>query len=397
MPASVNQQLADATVDHSVDLQHYANGVVYRMIALLNRTDVDLAAQLSAAIERLGQESFTVERLDQLLASVRELNTQAYDRIESELGPELQQLTSYEAGYQLQLFTSVLPAQVPVAAAVSAETVAGAALQAVSGIGSTLETALATVEQVYAAAMARPFQGKLLSEWIDNLEEQRAIRVRDAIRIGFVENATNDEIIKKIRGTRANGYEDGIIQIDRRNAEAVVRTAVQHTAGFVRDRFHEANSDILESVQWSSTLDTRTSEICRVRDGLEYEAVSHKPVGHHVPWLGGPGRAHWQCRSCSVPVVKGWGDLGSDVDVAGFDGGTRASMDGQVAEETTYAQWLEKQSAARQDQVLGASRGKLLREGGLSVEKFSNNRGRWLSLDELRASDAAAFRKAGLE
>ena len=95
-----------------------------------------------------------------------------------------------------------------------------------------------------------------------------------------------------------------------------------------------------------------------------------------------------------MPVLVSFHELGLNIDE--FTPTTRAGMDGQVAADTTYGDWLKRQSAARQDQVLGATRGKLLRDGGMTVDRFANDKGRWLSLDTLRAQDAAAFTKAGL-
>jgi hypothetical protein len=93
-------------------------------------------------------------------------------------------------------------------------------------------------------------------------------------------------------------------------------------------------------------------------------------------------------------VVKSWRELGIDMDE--MSPGTRASMDGQVPADMSYGAWLKKQSAARQDDILGPSRGALLRKGGLEMERFYNDKGRYLSLDELRERDAAAFKRAGL-
>jgi len=50
----------------------------------------------------------------------------------------------------------------------------------------------------------------------------------------------------------------------------------------------------------------------------------------------------------------------------------------------TYGQWFARQSAARQDEIVGAKRGELFRAGKLSFDKFTDDKGRWLSLDELR-------------
>lgn len=372
MPTT-NERLRDAAVSHAVDLQQFANGLVARLIALLNRSDADIMARLQAALDGLTSPEATVERLEILLASVRALNFQAYQRVERDLTGELRALAEAEAGHQLALFEAILPPQV------------------VAQVG----VAAVNVEQAYAAAMARPFQGRLLREWAADIGEARMVRVRDAVRQGFVQQESVGEIVRRIRGTRARAYADGLLEIDRRGAEAVVRTAVSHTASVVRDRFFEGNGDMVKAQVWTATLDTRTSDICRLRDGKQYQPVSpYRPIGHGLPWLGGPGRAHWQCRSMAVPVLKSWRELGIPMD--DMPAGTRASMDGQVPAETTFADWLKRQSAARQDEVLGPVRGKLMRQGGLTLDRFYNEKGRQLSLDELKQRDAAAFRRAGL-
>lgn len=93
-------------------------------------------------------------------------------------------------------------------------------------------------------------------------------------------------------------------------------------------------------------------------------------------------------------MTKSFRDLGIDIDE--LSPGTRASMDGQVPADTTYGQWLKRQSAARQDDVLGPTRGALFRRGGLTIDKFADERGRELTLAELRERDAEAFSRAGL-
>ncbi|MBT2326111.1 hypothetical protein J7E62_27665 [Variovorax paradoxus] len=368
--ASVNEQLRDADISHAVDLQKYSNGVVRRLIAILNRADADLFAQLVGALERLPAESFTVERLETLLTSVRFVNARAYEAIGLELRDELKGLTEYEAGFQYQLFRSVIPEVLPIARM--------------------------TVDLAYTAALSRPFQGRLLAEWSKSIEADRMTRIRDAVRMGYVEQQTTSQIVARVRGTRAKGYADGIIEIDRRNAESVVRTAISHTAATTREGFHKENGDLIKAVSWSATLDSRTSPICRIRDGKRYTNETHKPIGHSLPWLGGPGKAHWGCRSSSVPITKSWAELGGAVDLPEFTPSQRASMDGTVPAETTFADWIKRQSAARQDEVLGPARGKLMRQGGLTLDRFYNDKGSYLSLDQLRERDAAAFSKAGL-
>lgn len=364
---SANERLQDEEIAHALGLQKYSNGVVRRIIALLNRTDADLFAKLTSALDRLPPESFTVTRLEQLLGSVRELNAEAYALVEEALTDELQDFAAYETAFQRSAMTSAMPAAV--VAQVDVAKVSGA--------------------QAYAAAMARPFQGRTLREWSASIESGRMARIRDAIRIGYTSNETTEQIIRRIRGTRAKGYEDGLIQTDRRWLESVVRTAISHTAAVAREKFIDANQDLIQAVRWEATLDNRTSSECRIRDGKQYTADTHKPIGHKIPWGGGPGQLHWCCRSTSCPVLKSWRDLGIPMD--DLDAGERASMDGQVPADTTYSEWLKRQPAARQDEVLGPTRAKEFR-AGKPLGSFYNDKGRWLTLDELVANDTARTR-----
>lgn len=368
---SVNDLLFDEAVRHQIHLAKYSNFVVRRIMAVLNRSDQRLYDELSAALARLDAESFTVERLESLLGSVRALNAQAYAQVGEELRKELVEFVVYEAAYQHQALTSLLPVQVHVASI--------------------------SAEQVYTAAFARPFQGVLLKGVLDDMEAGRAKKVRQTIAQGFVENKTTDQIIRELRGTRARAFADGLMEAPRRDIEAVTRTALSHMAGAVQDRFVGANLDLIKAVVWDSTLDLRTSPICRLRDKLLYTPDTHKPIGHSVPWLGGPGRAHWRCRSHQVYVLKSNEELGLDVPEIVVKGKTRASLDGQVPAETNFADWLKKQSAARQIEVLGPARAQLMRDGKLPLERMYGQNGQYLTLEEMRARDAEAFRRAGLK
>lgn len=366
--ATVNELLFDELTAHAVDLQQYSEGVIRRMISLLNKTDADLAAELAAALERMPADSFTVERLERLLGSARELNAAAYAAVTEALQGELLELAAYEAGYQATLYQSAIPAAVQVRYSIAS----------------------VAPNQVYSAAMSRPFQGSLLKDFAKELGESRMAKIRNAIRAGYVEGKTASEIVRAIRGSRAANYADGILQRPRRDLMAVVNTAISHTASVAREQFVSANSDLIKAEVWRSTLDARTTaEFCVPRDGKQYTPVTHKPIGHKVPWLSGPGKIHWNCRSTSTPVTKSWRELG--IPIEEISPSDRASMDGTVPAETTFASWLQRQSAARQDQVLSPERGRLIREGGLKLPDMYSPNGRYLTLEQLRERDAAAF------
>jgi hypothetical protein len=354
---TANETIADEALSHAVDLQRYSNAAVRKIISRLNETDKRLVAALNEALERLSPESFTVERLESLLFSVRTINREAFELIGRELTEELRSFTEYEAAYQRQALVSALPVQVSVASI--------------------------SPEIVYAAAIAKPFQGVFLKGVLKDIEEARAKKIRQAIAQGYTEGRTTNDIIREIRGTRAAGYSDGLMEVSRRDADAIVRTAIGHMARFTQDRFHEANSDIIKAVMWLSTLDLKTSPICRVRDRKLYKPVTHAPIGHSLPWLGGAGAAHYRCRSHATVVLKSWKEMG--INIPEKDSETRASLDGQVPSETSYSQWLGKQSATRQTEVLGAKRAELLRSGKLKLEDMYSSKGVYLTLEELKA------------
>lgn len=365
--ANVNLVIEDEQVAHAVSLEKYKVGVVKRIISLLNRSDADLSAALSAALERLPAESFTVERLELLLDQVRLINTQAYASVATELQNDLRDLAGYEVSWQRALFESAIPNPVQV----------------------RFPIASVSAEQAYAAAMSRPFQGRLLRNWSTEIAADRMVKIRSAIRTGYLEGKTTDQIIRGIRGSRATGYADGFLERPRKDLAAVVRTAVSHTAATARDEFVKANEEIIKADRWVSTLDNKTSPMCRIRDQLQYTAVTHKPIGHKVPWLQGPGKIHWCCRSTSAPVTKSWKELGIPID--SMTPSQRASMDGSVPANTTYSEWIQRQSQARQESILGVERARLMRAGTVDFDQFYAPDGKFMTLEELRQKDVAVF------
>jgi SPP1 gp7 family putative phage head morphogenesis protein len=354
--ATVNEELADAAVRHAIGLQRYTSGELQRMMALLNRVDADIAAVMQKYDPTDVAPRYAEQRLEKMLIAIRELNAEVYDAFVKALSGDMRDLAAYEAAFQAKLIEQAIPVEFDVVKPPPA--------------------------QVRAAALARPFQGRLLKEWGKDLEASAFAKVRDSIRIGFVEGETIDQLVRRIRGTRVNQFKDGILEINRRNAEALVRTAVSHTANSARQDVFEANDDIIKGVRWVATLDSRTSAVCRGRDGTVYPIDK----GPRPP-------AHWNCRSTTVPVLKTWREMGIDADEA--NAGTRASMNGQVPASETYDSWLRKQPVEFQNEVLGATKAKLFR-AGLTMDRFVNRAGDELTLDELRRKEADIFKRAGV-
>lgn len=342
---SVNQELFDSQTLHNVRIEFLKNGIVKRMLDLLASSDAELSARLRVAIEDLQGSQFNVQRIEAILASVYEINRAVYSDFRESLNTELEQFAEYEATWQQDNLEKILPT------GISFERVA--------------------IPQVYAAAVARPFQSRLLSEWYETIEESAKVRIRDAVRLGVIQSETTGQIVKRIRGTRANAYKDGLIEISRKDAQTIVLTAVAHTQDVAKNAVYQANADLIDYEMWNATLDTRVCPQCAELDGKRFELGK----GPRPP-------LHMRDRCVRIPVLKSWRDLGFDVDE--LPPSTRASMDGQVPADMTYSAWLKKQSASIQDEVLGKERGRLYRQSGENLNKFINREGKFYTLEQLR-------------
>lgn len=353
---TVNGDLFDLAVRHQVGLQRFSTATVRKLIALLNRVDADLVAKIKELDPQEVTGAWSAKRVEKLLEAIRVINRDAYERVNRELTKELKGLAAYEGEFQAKALGKAFPVAVDIVSP--------------------------SAEQLYAAVNSRPFQGRVLKDWGKDLEASAFAKVRDAIRQGYVEGETTADIVRRIRGTKARKYEDGILAISRRNAESVVRTAINHTANAARQELYKANADLIGSWRFVATLDARTTVGCAALDGQTFKLGS----GPMPP-------RHYNCRSTTVPVTKTWRELGFDIDE--LPAGTRASMNGQVPANQTYQEWLKRQPVEVQDEVLGKTKGELFRKGDLPLERFVDD-GRTLTLDELRDLEGKAFAKAGL-
>lgn len=255
------------------------------------------------------------------------------------------------------------------------------------------EVAVPSVQALQAAATAAPLSvrgpggGVLLEAFVRKWGEADVERIEGVIRRGYFEGRTTDEIVRDLRGTKAANYADGALAVSRRHARTVAHTSLQHMAHVARAETFRANADLITGYRWVSTLDSKTSDVCKSLDGRVFELEQ----GPMPP-------AHPNCRSTTVPVTKTFREMGIDVDE--FGGGERASTNGPVDAGLTYFEWLKRQPAEFQDEALGPVRAALFRKGGLSAEEFARLQlGRNfqpLTLEEMRRKAPLVFARAGV-
>lgn len=227
-------------------------------------------------------------------------------------------------------------------------------------------------------------QGATIKQWWEKLNDTTAFDLERAIKNGVLLGQTNREIAKNIVG---NGTDKGpeALSKARRDAMAVTRTGVQTIANEARISVYDENSDIIKAVQWVSTLDSRTTDICMARSGKTWKFPGFKPIGHEIPWNGGPP-AHWMCRSTSIPITKTFAEIdGEDAVTPDITPTTRSSMDGQVAADLSFDDFLRGKPKAFADEMLGKGRAELWREGKITLSDLLSARGTPLTLEQLKS------------
>jgi SPP1 gp7 family putative phage head morphogenesis protein len=217
---------------------------------------------------------------------------------------------------------------------------------------------------------ADPVQGAPLRDWWRRQREETAFAFRRQVRLGLANGEPTPEIIRRVRGryVRPGVYEGRVMPAAGRQAEVLVRTAVNHVATRAQVETYTANRDVTREYIYTATLDERTSDICRALDGQRFRYGE----GPEPP-------QHPNCRSAVRPVVD-WKGLGLEPPPVG----ERAAAGGPVSGRLDYTGWLRQQPAGAQDEILGPARGRLFRAGKVTLQDLVRMDGSTLTLDQLR-------------
>ncbi len=387
---SANDKFFDLITTRSIEIERLKVHSAQTIIRDLQELEKELVVQLTKIdVTGVRATSYQQQRLKALLDQTRYVIREQYNLINQKVKVTSRQLMKSESTFVADAINSV--------------------------IGVDVSTVALTTEQIGSLMQDLHLFGSASSKWWDKQSADLYFKFGSEIRKGMFAGETLSDLVRRVRGRRENGFKDGIMQASYRNATALVRTSVQSAANAARDATYKGNDDVLKGVVWVSTLDGRTTPLCIARDHREY-TLAHESVGGAPPWDAGPGRLHWNCRSTSVPIVKSWQELGSirtggrptdaegifknrlkekgfsDEAIDGVMQNARASMDGQVPAKMSFEDWVKTKSSDFQDQVFGARRAQLFRDGKLTAKDLLSQEGRPLTLKQLaeRAEDPIA-------
>ena len=315
---------------------------------------------------RLSKEGNTIEtkgRLNTLLVDVNQIQRDFYNDYEAQLVLDLDDIALTEATLEAKSINATVTA---------------------------FETVKPSAEQILSAYKNQPLSvnknGLTLKPFLRDYTATQIKQMNSVISQGYAQGRTISQITSDLRGTKAANYKDGMFNQISRNNRIMVRTAVQNSSAQARQRVWDSNKDLVKGVEWLSTLDSRTTSQCRSLDGREFPIDK----GPRPP-------LHYGCRSTTTPVLSETFDF--------LDKGAKRPSKGesgakQVNAETTYYSWLKTQPASFQDDVLGPTRGKLFRNGGLDSAQFAklelNKNYKPRTIKQMREEAPEAFKQANL-
>lgn len=316
---------------------------------------------------------------------IRWLNNEVFPDVLRQLSDELTRSRRADLTALLQVLRGQLRGAMDVASSRATDAMARVAESEVVWQARTIAKAVPiaidwkspTAGYLRATVVSRPFRGGTMAAWFAGLAESTARRLDRTVRTGLAEGESVPDLIARVRGKRGDGYAGAVLETTRRQAAAIVRTAANHVSNDATIASLRENGAVVKGWRFLATLDSRTTLVCQTLDGQVFPLEDQSKA---------PPR-HWGCRSRAVPVLRSWREMG--IDIAEAPAGTRASLTGQVPATTTYADWLRDQPRAVQDEILGAGRADIFRSGGVAFERFVDDRGRPVSIEELRRLEEA--------
>jgi SPP1 gp7 family putative phage head morphogenesis protein len=275
-----------------------------------------------------------------------------------------------------------------------------------AGIGASVASVAIAPKTLEALADEKIIRGWSSREWWAGQSKALQDKFGQQMQMGIMQGESVDELVRRVMGTKANGYKDGIMEVSRRDATALVRTSVISVANEAKMRTYREMGDLVKGIQWLATLDTRTTPICRALDKKVWRLPDMEPVGHDKVFPG--VTAHWNCRSTQLPVLRTWEELSGkklpSLDKQELDDAVRkklaaagwsedrvnnavvnarSSMNGELDAETDWQDWLSSKSDGFVEKLLGPKRAELFKAGKLTISDLTDQQNRPLTIAQL--------------
>jgi len=390
---SANLIWFDSLIRHQVFSARFSGALRDEAIKILNETEAEIATLVRDKLR--SNRDDVPRRLKQssaVIAQIRRIRIEAWEKIERLMFRTYRDFNKSEINFLQGAFEASVPVIIATAGV------------SVAKLNSILDDLV--------------FEGRTLHQWMLRTRNADVRRIDAQIKIGIVQGEASGNIARRIVGAARLRGRNGVTQVARKNIESLINTATTAFGNADKQAFINENKEFFDLEVFTAVLDAGTTPICRSLDGNIY-----KRGDGPIPPL------HFGCRSIRIPVISEdaigsrpfkatsekillsryaqENNLGSIRFRKDLPRGHKGRFDkwarvearkfiGTVPGKVNYQQWLTRQSKMFQDDVLGKTRGKLFRSGGLTLDRFVDRRGQNIPLWQLAQRDGDAFRAAGL-
>ena len=299
-PEELQQEELDL-YDKSTTAEAYNEGVKAYLAALFLAYSSEIRAAIRGEVLSLGVDNMgelTKGQLYALIVKLRKSQNRIYAAYTDKLRQELQKYAGEVAKGSKELYS--------VNGAIDAEKIWA---------------------KIVNAPM--PSTGQLLGPFVDNFTTTSISDVENALRKAWANSDSVQDTISAIAGKSTPQGTSSIVQAIERRSAAVAETAGHHV-------FSKTTELVLASAfgqyRWVSVMDSRTTVICRERNGNVY-TFGFGPIPP----------AHIRCRSHIMPTIGG------------------------TVKPENMAQWLARQPASIRTELAAYAQGK-----PLEVSKFAD-------------------------
>src|ERR1700733_9800981 len=196
--ATNNQKLADLLIQRRLLLFRHETTIRGEINKLLDKLDAAIRAKIVAvAPNEPARTAFKTMRVMDLIDQVETTIADAYKGIWDYHRGELAGMAEAEAVYLVQQVNGLIGSDL-----------AGVKFGAwTSMVRSTLMT------------------GAPLADWWEGQSQATKDRFSQQMRMGLLQGDSDEDLIKRVRGTREMGFRDGMMEVSRRAAKILVRGA----------------------------------------------------------------------------------------------------------------------------------------------------------------------------
>ena len=357
---TLNEKIEEALTRHDVELMRFEQGLVKDVMVDINQLKTEIVREIKMA------EPQTQRELDGSLSAMDVAIDAAFAALVVQLGTALQKFSQMEQNAVAKIVDQT--AKIPL-------------LPSRFGAGTAAEI-------VEETRIPNTPEGTTFRERWERIKTGLKSSLRSSLGYAIDNGQSLDEKLRLVRGSRISGGRDGVVDKTKKGAETVVRTSQQSVTMATRQALFNVNPEYVSGRQAVAVLDSRTSFLCRTRNGWAWRSNGQPFRGTPIRFPGTPPW-HFNCRTTLIPIFKSESDLQK---LLGHRGKTellalsrRFLIDGQPAPVPSFAKTFDAMTAVQQMEILGRGRFQLYKDKKITLKELLDQNGRELTLKELTA------------